>query len=85
MYFRVNLKTKKPTLCCCFTWTVFIELNFTVTLLSIRKTGMADLSVMLRIQDFKKWGMLVIDVMIWNFMNNMTYSMAHTCLLLLHG
>ena len=38
MYFRVNLKKKKPTLCCCFTWIVFIELNFAVSFLSIRKT-----------------------------------------------
>ena len=38
MYFRVNLKIKKPTLCCCFTWIVFIELNFTVAILLIRKT-----------------------------------------------
>ena len=38
MYFRVNLKMKNPTLCCCFTWAVFIELNFTVAFLSIRKT-----------------------------------------------
>ena len=38
MYFRVNLKMKKPTLCCCFTWIVLIELNFTVTFLPIRKT-----------------------------------------------
>ena len=29
---------KKPTLCCCFTWIVFIELNFTVAFLLIRKT-----------------------------------------------
>ena len=29
---------KKPTLCFCFTWIVFIELNFTVALLLIRKT-----------------------------------------------
>ena len=35
MYFRVNLKMKKPTLCRCFTWIVFIELNFTVTFLLI--------------------------------------------------
>ena len=26
---------KKPTLCRCFTWIVFIELNFTVTFLLI--------------------------------------------------
>ena len=37
MYFRVNLKMKKPTLCC-FTWIVFTELNFTVAFLLIRKT-----------------------------------------------
>ena len=45
MYFRVNLKMKKPTLCCCFTWIVFIELNFTVVFLLVRKTwddGFAD-------------------------------------------
>ena len=40
MYFRVNLnsKLKKPMLYCCFTWIVFIELNFTVAFLLIRKT-----------------------------------------------
>ena len=38
MYFRVNLKMEKPTLCCCFTWIVFIELNFTVAFLLIWKT-----------------------------------------------
>ena len=38
MNLRVNLKMKKPTLCCCFTWIVFIELNFTVAFLLIRKT-----------------------------------------------
>ena len=27
MYFRVNLKMKKPTICCCFTLIVFIELR----------------------------------------------------------
>ena len=53
MYFRVNLKIKKPMLCCCFTWTVFIELNFTVAFLLIRKTW-DDLFE--RIGDFKKWG-----------------------------
>ena len=37
MYFKLNLKMKKPTLCCCFTWLVFIELNFTVALLLIRE------------------------------------------------
>ena len=29
---------KNLTLCCWFTWIVFIELNFTVTFLLIRKT-----------------------------------------------
>ena len=38
MHFRTNLIMKKPTLCCCFTWIVFIELNFTVAFLLIRKT-----------------------------------------------
>ena len=38
MYFRVNLKMKKPTLCCCFSWIIFIELNLTVAFLLIRKT-----------------------------------------------
>ena len=40
MYFRVNLnlKLKKPMLYCYFTWIVFIELNFTVAFLLIRKT-----------------------------------------------
>ena len=38
MYFTVNLEMKKPTLCCCFAWIVFIELNFTVAFLFIRKT-----------------------------------------------
>ena len=38
MCFRVNLKMKKPTLCCCFTLIVFIELNFTVAFLLITQT-----------------------------------------------
>ena len=38
MYFRVNLKMEKPTLYCCFTCIVFIELNFTVAFLLLRKT-----------------------------------------------
>ena len=38
MYFRVNLKMRKPMLCCCYTWIVFIEPNFTVAFLLIRKT-----------------------------------------------
>ena len=39
------MKIKKPTLCCCFTWIVFIELTFTVAFLLIRKLGMIDLPV----------------------------------------
>ena len=38
MYFIVNLKMEKPMLCFCFTRIVFIELNFTVAFLLIRKT-----------------------------------------------
>ena len=38
MYFRVNLKMKKPRSRGCFTWIVFIELNLTVAFLLIRKT-----------------------------------------------
>ena len=38
MYFRVHLKMKKPTLCYCFTWIVFMELNFTAAFLLIRKS-----------------------------------------------
>ena len=37
MYFRRNLKLKKPTRCC-FTWIAFIELNFTVAFPLIWKT-----------------------------------------------
>ena len=56
MHFRVNLKMKQPTLCCCFMRIVFIELNFTVAFLLIGKLGMADLSVRWGMGDFKKWG-----------------------------
>ena len=45
MYFRVNVKMKKSTLCYCFIWVVFIKLNFTVGLLLIRKSWMTDLPV----------------------------------------
>ena len=38
MYVRVNLKTKKTTLCCCFTWIALTELRFTVAFLLLRKT-----------------------------------------------
>ena len=45
MYFRVNLKMKKPALCYCFTLIVFIKLNFTVVLPLITKIWMTDLLV----------------------------------------
>ena len=38
MYFRITLKMKKPICFRCFTWIVFIELNFTDPFLLIRKT-----------------------------------------------
>ena len=38
MYFKVNLKKKKPVSCYCFKRMVFIELNFTVAFLLRRKT-----------------------------------------------
>ena len=59
MYFRVNLKMKKPRLYCCFTWIVLIKLNFTVALLLISNTWMTDLPVRCggwEMGDFKKWG-----------------------------
>ena len=37
------MKMKKLILCCCFTWIVFIKLNFTVTFLLI-KTNWDDRS-----------------------------------------
>ena len=61
MYFRVNLKMKKP-ICCCFAWMKFIELNFTVAFLSIRKTWDDQFpgKVGGGMGDFKKWGILVM-------------------------
>ena len=57
MYFRVNLKMKKPMSSCCFRWILFIELNFTVTFLLIRKTWDEQFaSKVWRMGDFKKWG-----------------------------
>ena len=59
MYFRVNLKMKKPTLCCCFTRIVFTELNFTVAFLLIRKTWDDQFAGKVgggEVEDFKKWG-----------------------------
>ena len=48
MYFRMNFKMKKPALCCCFTWIVFIEPNFTAAFLLIRKTWYDRFAGMLR-------------------------------------
>ena len=57
MHFRVNLKMKKPKLCCCFTWIVFIELNFIVAFLLIRKTVDDRFAGKVGgIGDLKKWG-----------------------------
>ena len=58
MYFRVNLKMKKVMLCCCFTWIAFIEFNFTVAFLLIRKTWEDRFSGKVGVWggvDFKKW------------------------------
>ena len=65
MYFRVNLnlKLKKPMLYCYFTWIVFIELNFTVAFLLIRKTWDEQFVSKVGgggIRDFKKWEILVM-------------------------
>ena len=61
MYFRVKFKMKKPTLCCCFKWIVFIELNFTVAFLLIRKTwDDRFVGKVGGMRDFKIWGILVI-------------------------
>ena len=54
MYLRVNLKMKKPTLCCCFTW-IFIELNFTAAFLLIRKTWDDGFAGEVGMGEFKKW------------------------------
>ena len=55
---------KKQTLCSCFTWITFIEINFTVLFLLIRKLGRADLPVRWGMGNFKKWGDLVMRRMI---------------------
>ena len=38
LHFGLNLKIKKSTLSCCFTWIVLIELNSTAAFLLIWKT-----------------------------------------------
>ena len=61
MYFRVNLKMKKATFCCCFTWILFIKLNFTVEFL-INPFHFMVFNFKSRdnmgggMGDFKKWG-----------------------------
>ena len=39
MYFSVNLKMEKPMLCCCFTWIVFIKLNFSCISVNKKNLG----------------------------------------------
>ena len=56
MYLRVNLKIKKPTLRCCFTWIEFIALNFTVAFLLIRKTWDDPFAGKVGVGDFKEMG-----------------------------
>ena len=56
MYLRVNLKMKKPTVCCCFSWIVFIELNFTFAFLLKRTTWDDRFASKLGGGNFKKWG-----------------------------
>ena len=46
---------KKPTLCCWLKWIVFIELNFTVVFVLIRKTWNGRFVGRGRMGDFKKW------------------------------
>ena len=56
---------KKQTLCCCYTWIVFIDLNFIVAFLLIRKTWEERFAGKWCVcvcgggwgmADFKKWG-----------------------------
>ena len=62
MYFRVNLKIKKPTVCCCFTWIAYIELNFRVGFLLIRKTwGCLFVSKVRRSGILRNGGMIFCD------------------------
>ena len=61
MYFRVNLKMKIPTLCCCFTWIVFIEFNFTVAFLLVKKAWDDRFASKVGgISDFKKWEGMIL-------------------------
>ena len=53
MYFRITLKMKKPICFRCFTWIVFIELNFTDPFLLIRKTWDDQL-----VSKVGEWGIL---------------------------
>ena len=47
MYFRVNLKMKKPTLYCYFIWIIFIELD------SVNKENLGWLIYLVRLGDEK--------------------------------
>ena len=67
MYVRLKLKIKKPTLCCCFTWIVFIELNFTVAFLLIRKTWDEQFAPKVgRWGILRNGGILVMREWFWN-------------------
>ena len=58
MYFRVNLKMKKKTLCCCFTWIAFNELHFAVAFLLIRENrdGRFLSNIACTIVCWERWG-----------------------------
>ena len=58
---------KKATLCCCFTWIVFIELNLTVVFLLIRKTW--DYRFAGKVEGWgvlRNGGNLVVEGWFWN-------------------
>ena len=51
------VENENPMLCCCVTWIVFIELNFTFAFLLIRKTWDDQFAGKVgKWGDFKKWG-----------------------------
>ena len=56
MHFRKNSKMKKPMLCHLFTWIAFIEHNFIVAFLLIRKTWDDRFAGKVGMGDFKEWG-----------------------------
>ena len=58
MDFRVNLKMKKPTFCCCFTCVVFIELNFGC--ISVNKENLGRFVGKVRDGGFYEMGMILV-------------------------